>query len=169
MIREKSIFRIFEISLILKAINAAIEIAGGFVVLFVNKVFLITYVLNLLQGELTDDPRDFIANFIVNSAAAYSIGSQYFFAVYLLIHGFIKIFLVISLFKKKLWAYPTAIAVFSLFTVYELYRLNITYSLWLLGLIILDLIIILLTIHEYKVKTAAIKGYKQNFESVIED
>jgi len=169
MIKEKSIFRIFEISLILKAINAVIEIVGGFVVLLVSKAFLITYFLNLLQGELSDDPRDFIANFIVNSATAYSIGSQYFLALYLLIHGFIKIFLVICLLKRKLWAYPTAIAVFSLFTAYEIYKINISYSLWLLVLIILDIVVILLTIHEYRFKRKAIKNYRQNFEEIMKD
>src|ERR1700675_1964985 len=96
VIKEKNIFRLFEVTLILKAINAVVEIVGGFIILFVSKAFLITYVLNLLRGELTDNPKDFISNFIVNSAAAYSVGSQYFFALYLLIHGFIKIFLVIS-------------------------------------------------------------------------
>ena len=150
--KEKNIFKIFEAALILKAINASIEIIGGLIVLFVNKAFLITTILNLLQGELTDDPHDFVANFIVNSAVTLSVSSTYFFAVYLLIHGFVKIFLVICLLKRKLWAYPLAIIAFSLFVIYELYRLNTVHSLWLLILIILDFLIIILTIHEYKIQ-----------------
>ncbi len=76
--KEKSISRIFKISLILKAINAITEIVGGLIVLLVSRAFLITYVLNLLQGELTEDPKDVIANFIVKTAAIYSVNSQYF-------------------------------------------------------------------------------------------
>ncbi len=152
VIKEKSIFKIFRIGIFLKGISTIVEISGGLIILLVSKVYLITFVLNLLQSELSDDPKDFVANFIVNSAAAYYVSSQYFFGFYLLVHGLIKIVLIIALLKNKLWAYPAAITVFSLFILYELYRFYFTHSPWILAIIIFDVIVILLAIHEYRVR-----------------
>lgn len=152
VIKEKDIFKIFRIGIFLKGIGTIIEISGGFIVLLVSKTYLITFVLNLLQSELSDDPKDFVANFIVNSASAYSVSSQYFFGFYLLIHGFIKIILVIALLKNKLWAYPVSIGVFSLFTFYEVYRFYFSHSPWILAASVFDIIIVLLAIHEYRVR-----------------
>ncbi len=53
------------------------------------------------------------------------------------------------LFRKKLWGYPLAIAIFSSFIAYQLYRYTITHSPWLILISLLDVIIILLAINEY--------------------
>lgn len=151
LINEKEYWDIFEISIFIKAINAILEMLAGILVWFTSKAILVTFILNLLQHELSDDPKDFVAAFIVNSAEALSVGSQYFFGAYLFLHGIVKIFLIVNLYKKKLWAYPASIVIFSILIVYELYRLYFTYSLWILTFTLLDVLVVLLTIHEYRV------------------
>jgi uncharacterized membrane protein len=79
IIKEKNIFRIFELGLLIKGLNSLIEIISGFFIWFVNKVYIITLFLNLTQSNLSDDPKDYLANFIVNTASAFSTSSQYFF------------------------------------------------------------------------------------------
>ena len=147
---ETYIHRIFDISLILKGMHAVIEIVGGFLVLFISQQFIINSVLSITQEELSDDPKDFFANYLIKTARGFSVNSQHFIAFYLLSHGIIKGFLVIALFKEKIWAYPLAMGVFSLFGVYQIYEFIRTGSLWLLILTLLDALIIYLTWHEYK-------------------
>ena len=148
---EKEYLNLFKISIFLKGINAVGEIFGGIFIWFASKAFLITFILNVFQNELSDDPKDYVANFIVNSASTLAVSSQYFLAIYLFLHGVVKVFLIISLFKKKLWAYPASITVFSVFIVYQLYRYYFTHSIWILALTLFDILIVLLAGHEYGV------------------
>ena len=149
IIKEKNIHRIFTISVLLKGANALLEIVGGVILLFTGAVT--TFVQFLIQGELIEDPSDVLANLIQHYLPYFSNHTQLFAAMYLLSHGIIKIFLVAGLLRNKLWAYPTAITVFSLFIVYQLYRYTYTHSVFLILLTIFDLFIIWLTWHEYKI------------------
>jgi uncharacterized membrane protein len=157
VISEKKIFRLFEVTLWLKGLNALSEIAGGIAIFLINKAYIITLVLNLTQNELSDDPHDYIANFIVNSVANYSVNSQNFFAIYLLVHGILKIFVIIGLLMNKLWAYPTSIVVFSGFIIFQSYRYYFTHSGWLLALTIFDIFIVYLISHEYRIRRKEIR------------
>src|SRR6516225_126299 len=128
VIDESNIHLAFEISLLLKGLFALGQIIGGIVALFVTRDFLLKTVSVLTQQELAEDPHDLIANYVLNSAQNLSIGTQLFVALYLLSHGSIKLWLIIGLLRQKLWYYPTAILVFSLFIVYQLYRFSFTHS-----------------------------------------
>jgi len=161
LIKEKEYLNLFKISIFLKGINAVAEMVGGILVWFISKAFLVTFILNLFQNELSDDPKDYVANFIVNSAASLSVSSQYFLGAYLFLHGIIKIFLIINLFRKKIWAYPVSIVIFSLFIFYELYRLYFSHSVWILGLTLFDMLIVLLAMHEYGVLKKKLKNHKK--------
>jgi uncharacterized membrane protein len=147
---EEKIHLAFEISLLLKGVFALAQIIGGIVAFFATKEFLLKTVSVLTQEELAEDPRDLVANFLLHSAQNLSISTQHFMALYLLTHGSIKLWLIIGLLREKLWYYPTAIVVFGLFIVYQLYRFNFTHSVWLLLITLVDVIVIALTWHEYK-------------------
>jgi len=149
LLSEKNIHRIFDISLVLKGLYSLFEIVGGVLILLVSQQSIFHFVLAITQEELSEDPKDFVANYLIKAAQHFSISSQYFIAIYLLLHGIIKGLLIIGLLKKKLWAYPTAIGVFSLFCVYQIFEFTQTYSLWLLLLTLLDIVIIALTWREY--------------------
>ena len=158
IIKEKSVFRIFEIGLFLKGLNGLIEIIGGILILVLDKKEIVYFIFKLTQNELSDDPRDFIANFIVNAVGNFASSPQLIFTIYLLIHGAIKLFLIIGLFRNKIWAYPTSIVIFSLFIIYQFYGYYFSHSLELLIWTLLDVIIVILTIHEYKVRRKCLTG-----------
>jgi uncharacterized membrane protein len=147
---ELYLHRIFDIGIVLKAIHAVIEIVGGVIVLLISEKFIAKTVLYLTQSELSDDPRDFFSNYLIRTAEGFSFNSQHFIAFYLLSHGIIKGILVICLLKEKLWAYPLAMGVFSLFGVYQMIEFVHTHSIWLLVLTVWDVAIIYLTVHEYR-------------------
>lgn len=148
--KEKNIHLIFEISLIGKALFAALEVVGGVIAYFVSQDFLLTVVTNFTQDELAEDPHDLVANYLLHTAQNFSIGAQHFTALYLASHGVIKLFVIAGLLREKLWYYPTALVVFGLFIIYQLYRFSFTHSVWLIVLSVVDAAIMLLTWHEYQ-------------------
>jgi uncharacterized membrane protein len=151
-LKEKNVHLIFEISLVLKGLHAIIEIVGGIATFFITKAFLVKTVLSFTQDELINDPHDFVANYLVHAARDFSIDAQHFIALYLLVHGVVKVFLIAGLLREKMWAYPLSLTVFGAFIVYQLVTFASTHSLWLIFLTLLDLIVIILTWHEYRYK-----------------
>jgi uncharacterized membrane protein len=151
LINEKEYSKLFRISLYIKGAGALSDVINGILIWFISKAIIVTFFLNFFQPILTDNPNDLVSGFIVDSAAAFAISSQYFIAIYLFSHGIIKLFLVINLFRRKLWAYPASIIIFSLLIVVESYELYYKYSVWLLAFTLLDILVVLLTVHEYGV------------------
>jgi uncharacterized membrane protein len=146
---EDNVRRAFEISLILKGFFALLEVAGGIAAYFVTQNFLLNLVTAITQNELRQDPDDLVANFLLQTAQGFSISTQRFTALYLLSHGATKLFVIVGLLRRKLWYYPLAIVLFGLFVAYQLYRFSFTHSVWLLVITLLDLLVIVLTWHEY--------------------
>lgn len=148
---EHRIHRIFSISLFLKGAHALIECIGGLALAFSSKSTIAILVNTLTQEELVEDPKDFIAAHLLTFANHFSVSSQHFYALYLLSHGVVKVFLVIGLLKNKLWSYPASLAILGLFIIYQVYRFSYTHSFGLILLTALDLILMLLIWHEYRV------------------
>lgn len=76
--------------------------------------------------------------------------AQHFYAWYLLSHGVVKLGLVAGLLLRKLWAYPTTIVVLGLFIFYQIFRYAQTHGTGLLLLTVLDILVVGLTFHEYR-------------------
>lgn len=150
ILSEKRIHLIFEISLFLKGAFAFLEIIGGFLAYLVPSQSLLGLVAVLTQRELAEDPRDLVANYLLHAAQHLSVGTQYFAAIYLLSHGAIKLWLIVGLLRERLWYYPTALAAFGLFIGYQLYRFSFTHSAFLLFITAVDVVVIILTWHEYR-------------------
>lgn len=147
--REKNIRLIFVVSIFLKGVNALLEIIVGFIFLFTGAATAITWFF--IQGELIEDPGDLVANSILHYLPYFSGHAQFFVSWYLLSHGIIKLFLAVALLRNKLWAYPAAIVVFALFIIYQLYRFTYTHSIFLIIFTVVDLAVIWLTWHEYRI------------------
>lgn len=149
--KQKSIFHIgFEIGLLLKGIHGLLEVIGGILMYFLSPARLNGLTRFLTKHELSEDPKDVVANLLIQTSAKFSISMQYFAVLYFLSHGIVKCILIFLLWKKKIWAYPLTIVVFILFIAYQIYRYTLTPSIFLIFLTILDLIMIALTIMEYK-------------------
>lgn len=141
---------IFRISILLKGIYSFFELLAGMILLFVTSDRIYNFVHFIFRNELIEDSHDFIANFILNLAGNLPQQIKLFIAIYLIIHGLIKIGLIIALWKEKHWAYPVALIVFSLFIIYQIYRYILHPSLILIFLTDLDMAVIILTYLEWK-------------------
>ncbi|HKJ44661.1 MAG TPA: DUF2127 domain-containing protein [Balneolales bacterium] len=147
--KRKLYHELFIISIIIKGIDGFLELIGGIILYSVKSRNIVNWVHSIFRHELAQDPKDFIANFIIKAAHHLSHNTLLFAAIYLFLHGLIKISLVTALWLKKIWAYPLAGIILFLFVVYELYRYSHTHSLILLFLIIIDVIIVVLLRFEY--------------------
>ncbi|MEI8337649.1 MAG: DUF2127 domain-containing protein [bacterium] len=147
--KEKYIYEFFELSILLKAINAVIEIILGLIIFFITQDFIHDVITFFTSKELIEDPTDLFANYFFVSGNNFAATSHIFIIIYLLVHGVIKLILMLSLFKNKLWAYPLSIIFFSLFIFYQIYRFTYTHSLWLILFTIFDILVVWLVWHEY--------------------
>jgi uncharacterized membrane protein len=140
----------FEIGVILKGLNGLVELIGGILLLMFQPSAIQDFIIRLTHKELTEDPTDFIATHLRIAAQELSVHAKTFAAIYLLSHGVIKAVLVYALIKDKLWAFPIAIAVFSAFGAYQIYRYFVEPSGMLIALTVLDIAVILLTSAEWR-------------------
>ncbi|HVB15222.1 MAG TPA: DUF2127 domain-containing protein [Stellaceae bacterium] len=146
---EQYLHRFFEISLVLKAIFAGGEILAALGAFLVTPRYLPQLIEAITRAELTEDPRDLVANYLVHWAQHLSVGTQRFMALYLLSHGVIKLWVIVGLLRERLWYYPVALIVFGIFIIYQLYRFSFTQSSWLLVITAVDFVVVGLTWHEY--------------------
>lgn len=140
----------FGLGLLLKGADGLLEVAGGFLLLFLSPERLSRLTRLLTQHELSEDPRDLVANFLLSFSAAFSVSAQHFGVLYLASHGLVKCLLVVLLWRKKLWAYPLTIASLVAFIAYQVYRYALSPSGLLAALTVLDLFMIVLTYLEYQ-------------------
>ena len=148
-VNERRIHQVFEVSLLLKGLHAVIECVGGVLLYLVSTASIVRLVNLMTQEELIEDRQDFIAMHLQSWAATFSVGTQEFYAFYLLSHGVIKLLLVIGLLKNQLWSYPASMFALAAFIGYQLYRYSYTHSSGLIVLTVFDLFVMVLIWHEY--------------------
>jgi uncharacterized membrane protein len=147
--RRDALDTAFYIALVLKGLDALLEVVGGVLLLVVSPDTLDQLARHLVQHELAEDPHDFFARHVLRVTGNLH-DTQLFGALYLLIHGLVKIVLVVGLWRRQRWAYPFAFVVLGAFIVYQLYRMTYDFSIGLLLLTLFDVFIVWLTWREYK-------------------
>ncbi len=141
---------LFDVGVIAKGVDGALEVIGGALLFFVSPDQLRHIARILTLHELTEDPHDIVANYLLHTAQRLSPSVTTFGAIYLLWHGAVKVGLVAALLRGRRWAYPAAIAAFLAFLVYQISRYAHTHAPELLVLSVLDVLVILLTWLEYR-------------------
>lgn len=147
----KWLHRALELGIFLKGFDALFEILGGIIFWFTSNITLNTLVISLTQHELIEDPHDKVALFLRQSVAQFTSDARLFGSAYLILHGLVKLWLVIGLLRRKLWTYPATIGFLCLFIAYQLYRFSYSYSIGLLLLTFFDSIFALLIWREYRI------------------
>ena len=141
--------RAFEVGIIAKGLNGAAELVGGLLLLFVTPDTVHRFVRALTQGELSEDPHDLVAIYLLHTANGLTGSAVLFGAIYLLAHGLVKVVLVTALLMNKMWAYPWMIAVLLALIGYQLYRIILSPTAGLIVLTAFDAVILVLTWREY--------------------
>ncbi|HEY7176913.1 MAG TPA: DUF2127 domain-containing protein [Micromonosporaceae bacterium] len=150
--------RTFEIGIILKGLDGVLETVGGLLLLAVSPSTINRVVRGLTEHELSEDPHDYIAVHLLRFTHGLTGSAVTFAAVYLLVHGVVKVVLVAALLRNKLWAYPWLIAVLLAFIGYQLYRIAIKPTGGLIALTVFDALITWLTWREWRKQLALRQG-----------
>ncbi len=142
--------RVFTMGIWLKGFDGGLEMTGGALLLVTSPATLNRLALALTQHELVEDPHDWIATSLRQTATQLSVSTQLFGSIYLIAHGLLKLLIVVGLWRGYRWAYPLAICALSLFIAYQTYRLSYHFSVGLLVLTVFDIVIVGLTWREYQ-------------------
>ena len=147
---SKFLHRILELGIFIKGFDAILEMIGGVLFWFASNLTIHQLIITLTQHELVEDPQDQVANLLRQAIPVISADARLFGTSYLIIHGAVKLGLIIGLVKHKLWAFPTTIGFLSLFIVYQLYRFSFSGSIGLLLLSFFDTIFAILIWREFR-------------------
>jgi uncharacterized membrane protein len=145
----------FKIGLVLKGLDGILEVVGGILLLFLSPHAIEHIARTLTAHELSEDPHDLIARYLLHTASHLTTSTTLFGAIYLLSHGAAKIVLVVLVLLDKLWAYPWLIVLLLAFIAYQLYRITfVHFSVGLAALTVFDAVLVWLTWREYQSKKA---------------
>jgi uncharacterized membrane protein len=141
----------------IKGFDGLVEVAGGVLLWFV-KPSSFAWLETFWLGLLAQDRHDFIAVHMLRISERLTGSDPAFASFYLLSHGLVKVVLAIALWMNEIWAYPLAIAVFSAFCIYQVYRFSFTHSEALIWLTIFDIGVVILTWKEYRLQARSRKA-----------
>jgi uncharacterized membrane protein len=141
---------LFHYGVLGKGMFAFVEALSGSALWIFGTGPIVKFVDWLTQYELSQDPHDLVANALHHGASRLSIGGEHFAALYLLIHGVVKLLLIVALLRNKLWAYPISLLVFGGFVVYQVCRYDVIGGVGLILLTALDLFVIWMIWLEYR-------------------
>lgn len=150
LLTKKNIHISFHIGLVLKGLNDVGEILLGTLLLFVTPDKLSKFITLISANELSEDPNDFIMRHLISFSQTFSVDMQFTASLYLLSHGIAKLLIIYFLWKQKLWAYPLSCVLFTFFVIVQSVRFSQTHSIGLLFLTVIDLLMIFLTVLEYR-------------------
>jgi uncharacterized membrane protein len=140
---------------LLKGLDGVLEVVGGILLLFLSPQAIAHLVRVLTAHELSEDPHDLVARYLLHTTAHLHHGTTLFGAIYLLSHGAAKIVLVALVLRGKLWAYPWLIGLLLAFIAYQLYQIAaVHFSAGLTVLTVFDAVLVWLTWREYRAKRA---------------
>ncbi|MFC4243885.1 DUF2127 domain-containing protein [Gryllotalpicola reticulitermitis] len=148
--KDRILDLVFLVGVLFKGIDGVGELLGGAILLFIGPAQLKGMANAVTAHELSQDPDDTIANFIRHEAAHLDSNSVVFLAIYLLLHGIVKLAIVIALLVGSKRVYPWAIAALIAFVLFQLYELITAPSIGFVLLTVFDLVIIWLTWREWR-------------------
>lgn len=141
----------YDIGIAIKGFDGAVELIAG-ILLWAAPGLLHTLLQTLLgeARESTSRMMHFVADNIARVDSDLTRGGMVIVVLFLIMHGVVKVGLVVALFKKWHWAYPWAIAVLSAFLVYQVYVFVKHPTVPMAIFSLLDAVIVWLVYKEYR-------------------
>jgi uncharacterized membrane protein len=141
---------IFLVGVVFKGFDGLVELIAGIPLLFVTPVGVASVVHRLTAQELAQDPHDLISNLLVHGTS-HLVGSDLrFLGIYFLIHGIVKVAIVVAIIIGARKIYPWAIGALGALTIFQIVEFVIHPTVGVALLSILDIVIIALTWREWR-------------------
>jgi uncharacterized membrane protein len=145
---------VFRWGVVAKGVYGIGEVLAGVFLVVVSPSSIQNWADVLTQQRLSDDPDDPLSLGLVHLVNGLTSSALTFAAVYLFVHGLVKIGLLVAVVTHRYRAYPWAIGMLVAFIGYQSYELIVHYSLGLSLLTVFDAIIVALTWREYRGRAA---------------
>jgi uncharacterized membrane protein len=140
--------RAYLVAIVIKGIDGAIEALAGLVIVIAGRQRLLEWVIRFTAPELTD--RHPALHAIQRGAERLAEGPHAFLIFYLLVHGSLKLGIVVALFKGGgRFVFPVASLILTGFVIYLSWRLTLRWSDWLLGFALFDFVTLALVLTEW--------------------
>lgn len=144
----------FRVAVVLKGLYGVGEVIVGVLLAVAGSAAVTSWVTSITAPTLAVHPHEFLATLLVNSVASLTGGLALFLAIYLMVHGMVKIVLLWAVATQHPRVYPWMIHLLSGFVLYQVVKILIAFSLPLLLLTLVDLFIIVLTVREWRMTEA---------------
>lgn len=145
--QEHVVYEFFLWSVLAKGAISLIEVVSGIAIFFIPPERIVlwgVFILNYL-------PIPSIQGILLSEVAKYTTGTVAFVALYLLSRGLVKVFLIWSLLKNQLWAYPASLVVLGGFVLYQGYQIATAHSLVVTFITAFDLIVMYFIYREWRI------------------
>ena len=149
--------RAYVAAILIKGFDGAIEALAGLIIVITGPERLYEWVIRLTAPELTGGHHHRALHAIQRGAERLAEGPHAFVIFYLLVHGLLKLGIVIALFKGGgRLLFPIASLILAGFVLYMSWRLTIRWSDWLLGFALFDLLTLALVLNEWRNRRSSI-------------
>jgi uncharacterized membrane protein len=132
---------VFKFSMIWRIVYGFIKTISGLALLRIITLQPFSPIFRIGRHSFFFHPDNFIIEFINSYIHRFPISTALFISFYLIFWGVVDTFLSFYILKKQIWAYPIALVLIFLFTIYEIYRYTHTHSPFLLLIIFIDIAI----------------------------
>ncbi|NDK10159.1 DUF2127 domain-containing protein [Candidatus Gracilibacteria bacterium] len=136
--------------LFLKGLFSAVQIGTGVLALFIGFEKIQSFLIFIAGRELSEDSTDFIALHMLDFANNISLSVGTFIALYIIVEGATKLLLIWGVYKENKIIIPIAFIIFGLVILYQVYLLITGHSLYIIGFILLDSLLLWVIWKEYK-------------------
>ncbi|MDQ3405474.1 MAG: DUF2127 domain-containing protein [Actinomycetota bacterium] len=141
----------FRLVLVLKGADGVLQVLGALLLVVIPPSVIAGVANAVITRDLLGDHDGTLSHHLSRAAQHFGDGSTRTFAIlYLLLHGLVKLGLVVALLRRIAAAYPVACVVLGAFVVYELLRSVRTGSIGLLAFAAVDIVVIVLVWREYR-------------------
>lgn len=147
--RDLALDWMFLVGVALKGLDGLVELLIGVPLLFISHAQLAVMAADLGTSIITSDPDSLVADLLLHASARLAVHSIVLGAVYLVVHGAVKVAIIIALARGSRRVYPWAVIVLGLLTAVQIVDLVVKFSIGMLLLTILDAVIIALIVREW--------------------
>jgi uncharacterized membrane protein len=137
------------VAILIKGFDGAVEALAGLILAATGPDRIYEWVIRLTAPELTGHHPALHA--IRSGATRLAESSHEFVIFYLLVHGLLKLGIVVALLRGGgRWVFPIALLILAGFVAYMSWHLTIHWSRWLLGFALFDLLTFVLVLNEWR-------------------
>ena len=138
------------VTLSVKAFDGAVEVLSGLFIFLTGPARIYRWIVRVTAPELYDGSHVAAVHAIRRGAEHLATSGAHFVEFYLLVHGLLKLALVLVLLRGGgRWIFPVGVLILTGFIAYMSWRLHQQWSDWLLGFALFDVLTLLLVINEW--------------------